>query len=494
MSGLITNIWNLFGGSPKTTHNKPKPDGNMETYADLGRKTRQQIAYHHLNGTDIPAIIKTAQTGIVGTGLSIQSRTKNEELDNSFEAFIKHHGKKRNFETTGRFSRDEFIEMCISEKFRKGGILIRHEYNTAWNIPYKLRAIPIDMIDIKKFSKEERIVNGIKKDKYGAIVSYFIYTDETKTTSTEIGASDISAYMDYWMDISQYSAVARISQLLPELDELLEYQKKELLAAGERSESRAFWHTSLYDTITDAINGLYKTAKANTSNITKENFEELTELQRNIMKKIALDGIVPAGGIKPLPQGDTLTQMENKTDSTYGLFTENISNKMTASQNRSRVITYKDMKNTNWATINALASIDESENAAEMRRIVESIFDDYLERLLIIGSQTNMVKLKWEEYRKEPLKYHKWEVLRQSLTIRDEVKLATANDKNLKNTLTTKEEIYAKRGKDYKTEMLKEAQTDIELTLEIQKMYSDNKLPIPEKYNQNQQEGESKND
>ena len=105
-----------------------------------------------------------------------------------------------------------------------------------------------------------------------------------------------------------------------------------------------------------------------------------------------MKGIVPAGGLKAIPADDKITQISSKTDSTYGLFTENLTTKLTASQNRSKVLTYKDMRNTNWATINALASIDESENSAEMRRIVENILDDYLERLLVIGIQTKYDK------------------------------------------------------------------------------------------------------
>ena len=40
---VISNLWNLFVGSPKTTHNKAKPDGNVEDFSDFGKKTRTQI-------------------------------------------------------------------------------------------------------------------------------------------------------------------------------------------------------------------------------------------------------------------------------------------------------------------------------------------------------------------------------------------------------------------------------------------------------------------
>lgn len=493
---VLSNFWSLFAGSPKTTDNKAKLDKDVESYANIGKETRKQIAYHFLNGTDIPALIKTAQTGIIGAGITIQSRTENQDIDNSFEKIIKEHSKKKNFEVTGRYSLNGSLEMAISEKFRKGGILVRHRYSTAWKIPYKIELIGIDRIDVGKFNQEQKIINGLRKNKDGEIVGYFIFTDYTNSSSIEISANDMSSYMDYWMDISQYTAVARLSQLLPELDDLIQYQKNELLAATDRSQGSVFWHTKMYDTVIDAMNELYKSLKAGSSSVTADNFAELTEIQRTITKKMAAEGIVPSGGVRAIPVDDTITQIDNKTSSVYEPFNENISNKLTASQNRSRVITYKNMRNTNWATINALSSIDESENATEMRKLTEDILDDWLERLFRISVQTGKIpNLTWEQYQKNEIEYHSWEILRNSRVVVDETKLATANEKNLKNRLTTEEEIYAKRNKDYKTETMKKVKTDIELKTQIKKEYEDAKLPIPEEYGINpiQQQGAKNN-
>lgn len=493
---VLSNFWSLFAGSPKTTNNKAKLDKDVESYANIGKETRKQIAYHFLNGTDIPALIKTAQTGIIGAGITIQSRTENQDIDNSFEKIIREHSKKKNFEVTGRYSLNGALEIAISEKFRKGGVLVRHRYNTAWKIPYKIELIGIDRIDVGKFNQQERIINGLRKNKDGEIVGYFIFTDSTNSSSIEISAKDISSYMDYWMDISQYTAVARLSQLLPELDDLIQYQKNELLAATDRSQGSVFWHTKMYDTVIDAMNELYKSLKAGNTNVTSDNFAELTEIQRSITKKMAAEGIVPSGGVRAIPAEDTITQIDNKTSSVYEPFNENISNKLTASQNRSRVITYKNMRNTNWATINALSSIDEAENATEMRKITEDILDDWLERLFRISVQTGKIPgLNWEEYQKNEIEYHNWEILRNSRVVVDETKLATANEKNLKNRLTTEEEIYAKRNKDYKTEIIKKVKTDIELKTQIKEEYEKAQLPIPEEYGINpiQQQGVNNN-
>jgi hypothetical protein len=154
------------------------------------------------------------------------------------------------------------------------------------------------------------------------------------------------------------------------------------------------------------------------------------------------------------------------------------------------------MRNTNWATINALSSIDEAENATEMRKITEDILDDWLERLFRISVQTGKIPgLNWEEYQKNEIEYHNWEILRNSRVVVDETKLATANEKNLKNRLTTEEEIYAKRNKDYKTEIIKKVKTDIELKTQIKEEYEKAQLPIPEEYGINpiQQQGVNNN-
>lgn len=466
---IIEYFSTLFKGSPKTAK-KAKADGIVEAYSEIGKKTRKQIFYHYLNGTDIPALIHTATTGIIGEGLSIQSRTGNVDIDDAFEDLIEEHSERNNFEVTKRFSRDDALIMSISEKMRKGGILVRHRNSNAWNIPYKLEFIGVDMINVSKYDRENNIINGLKKDKYGAIISYFVYTDNTKIAYTEISANEISSYMDIWMDISQYTAVSRLSQMLPELDDMLEYQRQELAAATDRSQSSVFWHTKMYDTVLDAMNGLYSKLKAEQKEVTSENFAELTEIQRAITKKMSAEGIIP-GGVKAIPVDDKVTQLNSNTATVYEAFNENNKNNLTASQNRSRVITYKDMKNTNWATINALSSIDEKENSTEFRQLKEYLLDDYLKKLFTVGVATGRIPLSWNEFYKNKRKYFKWEILRQERVVTDETKSATANDKNLKNELVTKQEIYAKRRKDYKTEILQQHKVEIEIRKEVENMY-----------------------
>lgn len=467
---VIEYFSTLFKGSPKTAK-KAKADGIVESYSEIGTKTRKQIFYHYLNGTDIPALIATATTGIIGEGLSIQSRTGDVAIDDAFEDLIQEHSERMNFEVTKRFSRDDALIISISEKMRKGGLLVRHRNSNTWDIPYKLEFIGVDMIDVSKYDRENNIINGLKKDKYGAIVSYFIYKDDSRMSSIEISANEISSYMDIWMDISQYTAVSRLSQMLPELDDMLEYQRQELAAATDRSQGSVFWHTKMYDTVIDAMNGLYQKLKTGQGEITSDNFAELTEIQRTITKKMSAEGIIP-GGVKAIPAEDQITQLTSNTATVYEAFNENNKNNLTASQNRSRVITYKDMKNTNWATINALSSIDEKQNATEFRQLKDYILDDYLKKLFTVGVATGRIPLLWSNFYKNKRKYFQWEILRQERVVSDEQKAANSNDKNLKNGLVTKQEIYAKRKKDYKTEILQQHKVEIEIRREVEEMYA----------------------
>lgn len=490
---VLSNFWSLFAGSPKTTNNKAKLDKDVESYANIGRETRKQIAYHFLNGTDIPALIETSINGLVGPGLNIQSRTKIEEIDKTFELYIKEHSKKKNFEVTGRLSRDEAMEMCHSEKKRKGGILARHRYNTAWEIPYRLEFISADMIDVSKFVPSQNIINGLRKNKDGRVVGYWIYKDYSQKESIEIPAEDISVYMDYWMDISQYTMVARLSQILPELDDLLQYQKYELEAAVDRTQANVFWHTRMYDTVIDAMNELYSKLKTQNGGVTSETFSELTEISRAITKQMAAEGLIP-GNIKVTPFEDKITELKSNTSSTYEPFNKNISKKIASSQGRSTVSTQGDTDNTNWSTIDEINVRDERRDNAELRRMREDILDEYLERLFRIGVQTGKIPLAWNEYNKNKIQYHQWEILRTP-RIGNKQKRATSNKINLSIGATTLNRIYNEEGADYAEEMLKQVQTDVDLKTKIKEQYEKAELPIPEEYGINpiQQQGAKNN-
>lgn len=469
------SIMGIFAGSPKTTTNKPKADGNIESYSDVGRKTRKQISYHFMNGTIIPSVVLLSQKAI-GKGLNIQSRTDSEKVNREFENLIKEHAKKKNFETTKQMSRDEALEMCISEKIRKGGVLVRHQYSNSWDIPYKVTLIGVDMIDVTKFDKSKNILNGLRKDARGAVVGYFIYTDETKMKSVEIAASEISSYMDKWLDISQYTAVSRLSQMLPDLDDILQYQKNELDAAGERSSSSVFWHTKMYDTVIDAMNELYQKLRVNkpfSNNVAdnQERFAELTEINRSVMQQMSKDGITPGSFVKAIPKDDTITEIDNKTGSTFEPFNKNSLDKISSSQGWSSAGVMQDYIKTNWATIDALDGKEEDRHQAEVNKIQTHILEDYLERLFLIGVETKRISVTLKDYLSNRNKYHQWKVLRQSTSVLDERKKETANEKGLKNNTKTLVSIYEEKGLDYMDEQLKQTKIDIELEKKKRELY-----------------------
>jgi hypothetical protein len=485
---ILQSFMGLFSGSPKTTRNKAKLIKDVEDYSNLGKSTREEISFHFLNGTVIPSIILLKQKAI-GRGLNIQSRTKVNEIDDAFEILIKQHAKKKNFEVSSTMPREEALKMCMSEKYRKGGVLVRHRYDTRWNIPYKLEIIGVDRINVSKYNKEERILNGLKKDKYGAIVSYFIFKDSTQKETIEIPASDISAYMDKWMDITQYTAVSRLTQLLPDLDDLLKYHKDELEAASDRTQGSVFWHTKMYDTVVSAMEELYKSLK-NSKQVTSDTFAELTEIQRELTRQMSAEGLVP-GNVKAIPSEDSITDLKNNSASTYESFSKNNMDKISASQGFSSASVSQDYIKTNWATIDYIDRQGEHTHQEEINSIQAHLLDEYLERLFRVGVQIGRIPLKINEYIKNPEAYHQWKILRQSTSALDERKKQTAYGAALEIGTKTLVSIYEDEGLDYKEEKLKQAKVDIELELEIKKLYEAAGLPTPNENDQNQQKGET---
>ena len=170
----------IVEGSPKSTRNKKLQDGSIERFGNYAQKSRKQINFHRVNGTDIAAISNAMVSGVIGSEINIQSRTNLNNIDVEFELLIREHAKVKNFEVTGRMHRDEALRKIVEFELTQGGVLVRHRYNSSWKIPYRLELVGVDMIDTTKYNEFQNVHNGIKTDKDGRITGIYLYKDEKK--------------------------------------------------------------------------------------------------------------------------------------------------------------------------------------------------------------------------------------------------------------------------------------------------------------------------
>ncbi len=475
----------IIEGAPKTVVGKTTFDGEVENYGDFATKSRREINYHNANSTDIPAIINATVSGVVGSGINIQSRSEDKQINKEFEALLKEHGKSRNFDTSGRFHRNEFLRKIIGFETLNGGVIVRHHYSTAWKIPYRLEMVGIDMIDVAETNIFNNTINGIKRNKWGRVTGIYLFTDYDKTTSKLFSMKNMSYYMSSWVSISQYTAVSRLVSILPTLDSALQYKSAEVQAALEKAKSGVYWSTQLYDTILQALNDEFSTANATPT-------EKITEA-KTLLEGLATRG-VSAYGATPIPSEDKIYALDNKVDSVYDTLTNQSQKSIASAVGGSQVSVYKDVGIGNYASIKGALSADEEQYKIEFDRLANIIINEYLERLYMVGIQTGAISTSREEYFNCRETFHLWDLLRQSKQVIDEAKAENAKKTALESGSTTHVREYGKLGLDYMTEKLKQVQADIELELETKAMYESAGLEYIKPGTEPQKEDEEKPD
>ena len=475
----------IIEGSPKTVAGKTTFDGAVEDFSNYAEASRKQINYFNLNSTDIPAIINATISGVVGSGINIQSRSEDKQVNKEFEALLKEHGKSKNFDTTGRFHRNEFLRKIICFETLNGGVIVRHHYSTSWDIPYRLEMVGIDMIDVAKTDITKNTQNGIKRNKWGRITHLYLFTDYEKTISKAYSMKNMSYYMNSWVSISQYTAVSRLVSILPTLDSVLQYKNAEVVAALERAKAGVYWSTELYGTILQALNEEFSNANATPT-------EKIQEA-KTLLEGLAGRG-VSAYGATPIPVDDKIHAVDNKTDTVYDTITNQSQKSIASAVGGSQVSVYKDVGIGNYASIKGALSADEEQYKIEFDRLANTILNEYLERLYMVGVQLGWISTSREEYFNSREAFHLWDLLRQSKQVIDEAKAENAKKTALESGSTTHVREYGKLGLDYMTEKVKQVQADIELELETKAMYESAGLEYVQPNAEPKKEDEEKSD
>lgn len=460
----------LIVGSPESTYGKNMHDGSVESFGDYTRRSRKEINYHLLNGTDIPAILRSNVSGVVGSGINIQSRTGAKSIDTAMEDLLSEHGEVKNFEVTGRWHSNEAYRQMVYFVTLQGGIVIRHHHSTEWAIPYKIELVGIDMIDISKNIRQDNVQNGLKKDRWGKVVGIYLYNELEKRTSSLHSMENMDYIVTTWVSLSQYTAVSRLVTILQTIDATSQYTVSEVKAAIERAKNGVFWHTELYTTIMKELEKEFE--KADVSG--KEKIGEVKEL----MQVVAGKG-VGINGATPTPPEDKITQIDNKTSTVFKTLKDESQKSMAAAMGGSQVSVYGDIEKGNYASIKAAISFDEEECKIVFNNLENYIIKPYLKRLFDIGVQIGRIPLARSKWVNNPRKYYKWDILRTSRRVINEKDDATATKTNLETGVTNLDIEYGKRGRDRFEDEEKKVDKDIEIELMKREKYNKAGLQYP---------------
>jgi len=454
----IDYLFNKFGYTKAAgldiVKNEPITDDDIERIdIDFARKTREVVRWLDANGTDIGAVVNSDIFGIIGSGVNIQSRIKDKpELNESIEDYIEEWSEKGNCDTTRRFHFNSALRAMVRFNVKDGGFLLKHHVNPDWDIPYRFELIEVGMIDISKDDHKNNLLNGLQKDKYGAITGIYVYTDQDRDKSTLVDYTDLIFYSPVWISISQYTAVSKLSSILPTIDKMDRYTDAELQKVTEDAKAGRYWRTGLFDEI-------LKIVKAQKDETTRK--VQLSTLMQTISEK----GIKPSG-LTAIPLGDDVVKTENLSASIYPNLNKALKQNMSASQGLSSQVVYQDASDSNYSSIKAMMAFAQIKWNSDFDDLYAEVIKPILKRVVMAGVTKGTLKI--SDFFTNPRKYLKFETMRVTEIDIEPSKTAQADEKKLANGTTSKREICRRRGRNYE-DVLREQLEDEKLEIDMRK-------------------------
>jgi capsid protein len=455
--------------------NKANNDFELSKVQSADSANRETIA---MNGnSDIISAIRLAfERGVIGKGISIQSRTENKKFDKEFEKWIRIWSKVGNCEITGRFHRKLAERSLIGYAKIQGGFILRHHTNARWNIPYKFEIIPLSMIDRSVDNIINNEINGIKINNNGEIKGIYIYKTKQRDISTYVPYEQLTLYVIPFLDPTQYSGVTPVAPVLATLDLLSEYSASELDSAKDKAKGSIVVKSSLFEQIMKI-----KQDKAKRTGNGKLSETEVFDLYKHFQINGGLSGA------NYIPNEDDVINIHKGTDTIYEQLDLATKRTISAGVGLSTQTTIREMPSSyNSALLNAQADNEQFE--IDFDNFVELAWRDVIENRLLTALVLSN-KISAPNFWNNPEEYKMVEFMRKTVSHIDPTKAESGITEGLENGTLNKIDELSKKGVDFETNIDKEIQYEL---LRKQK-YEEAGLVYPQS-TQKQEKQESDND
>lgn len=448
MKDLVTLDTLIYGGGyakgAKTlTQGKPRLDGSVDI-RDVGfaARMREQINWLNVNETDIPAIVTSLTAKTVGVNVSIQVESKNSTFNTQAEAFLDRFcgfslvngTEMSNCDLTGKHHFSAIARLISDFSALHGGIIVRHHYNYAWAIPYKIELIGVDMIDVSKSERyieddvvKYKILNGIERDIFGQITHIWIYSSESKRKSIRVPYSDITYYSEVWISIDQQVAVSKLTSILSRLDDASQYATAELQAAIEEAKAGHYIASSAYNELMRIVGE--EINKITSGKSGQDRLGLTKDLITPILKDLSNLG-VKAKGLTPIPAGDTVQFNNSKRSGIYKDMNANAEMKISAAQGMSDIGVYSKASDANYSSIKYTLETDQRTADIRFNDQSQKIYFGIFARAIRVGIQIGDIQGR-VDYWKNESQYLKFRYLRQNKIDTEPSKNAIANKTNI---------------------------------------------------------------
>lgn len=421
--------------SMNLTRNQPTTDEDIEQInQSFIEETRKVIRWLGANNTDISAIVNADKQGVIGSSINIQSRIADmPDINNEIEDYIAEWCEFGNCETTSRWHFNSLLRSMVEFTDKDGGFLLRHHYNSSWDIPYKVELIEIGMIDVTRDDKNARVLNGLKKDRFGKVTGIYIYKDQERRESSFIPMKDLIFFSPVWISISQYTAISKFASFLPTIDNVGEYSDAELKSAISRAKAGKYWKTAMYDDILKIVKNI------------KDETVRKAKLS-TLMTKITEQGVKPEG-LTPIPHGDDVVNTDTPSASVYPNLVKNAKQDISASQGLASQIVYQDSSDSNYSSIKAMMAFASIQWNIRYDDLEAQVIKPILKNVINVGVLRSRINI--SDYFQNVRKYFKLEIFRVKEIDIEPAKTASADAQKLEIGSTSLREICRRRGRNY---------------------------------------------
>jgi capsid protein len=427
--------------------NKTNNDFELSKATSAEKANREAIAMN-ANSDIISAVRLSFERGVIGKGISIQSRTGNKEFDKEFEKQIRIWSKRGNCEITGRFHRGLSERSLVGYAKVQGGFILKHHMNKKWNIPYKFEILPLSMIDRTQDNIYDNIINGIKINNDGEIKGIYLYEDQERNISRLVNYKDLTLYVIPFLDPTQYSGVTPIAPVLATLDLLSEYSKSELDSAKDKAKGSIVVKSSLFEQIMKI-----KQEKAKRTGNGKLSEAEVFDLYKHFQINGGLSGA------NYIPNEDDVINIHKGAETIYEQLDLSTKRTVSAGLGLSTQTTIREMPSSyNSALLNSQQ--DDLQFEIEFDNFVELAWRDVVEnRLLTALILSN--KLSAPNFWTNPEEYKMVEFMRKTVSHIDPTKAEAGISEGLTNGTLNKIDELSKKGVDFETNIDKEIQYEL---------------------------------
>jgi len=204
------------------------------------------------NNPIISSYSESLQSGVVGTGFTLQYKSKNIKLNNQVEFWLSHYSEYGNCEITGRFFRQDLERFMVSEAGITGGFIIRHHWDKKIPTLYNPEILSTNTIDRTKNDFKKGLYFGVQTNNFGKITGIHIYDNAQRKSSKLIPMKNLILFLDVWTDPHQYTSVTPLAPILNTLDKLASYDDSEVKGAKGRSGKSIIIATEAYSVIVQA--------------------------------------------------------------------------------------------------------------------------------------------------------------------------------------------------------------------------------------------------